>query len=86
MLRANGISTTTAAGVLHAEAGETIGTLSVIVPRDLETLLRIAATSIAVHHIQFLGLTFDTHELARTNGEGYIGDQARIVFTDRCRR
>jgi hypothetical protein len=63
--------------------GESIGTLSVVVPRDLETLLRLRGDLDApVHHIQFLGLTFEHTNWLVPNGEGYVGDQASVVFTE----
>jgi hypothetical protein len=48
----------------------------------LETLLRLRGSLDApVHHLQFVGLTFEHTTWLMPNGEGYIGDQASLVFT-----
>ena len=75
---------TTAGEVYYMpRAGESVGTLAVVVPRDLETLVRVRGDlDTPVHHLQFVGLTFEHTTWLVPNGEGYVGDQASLVFTD----
>ena len=75
---------TTAGEVFYMpRPGESIGTLSIVVPRDLETLLRVRGDLDApVHHLQFVGITFEHTTWLVPNSEGYVGDQASIVFTE----
>jgi len=74
---------TTAGEVYYMpRAGESLGTLAVVVPRDLETLVRVRGDlDTPVHHIQFVGLTFEHTTWLVPNGEGYVGDQASVVIT-----
>ena len=62
-------------------AGEDMTTAVAVVP-VLETLVALRGTLAApVHHIQFYGLTFEYSTWLVPDGEGFIGDQASIVFT-----
>ncbi len=63
--------------------GEDLATAAVVAPR-LETLVKLQGTlDASVHHIQFHGLTFEHTTWVLPNSEGFIGDQASIVFTQR---
>ena len=62
--------------------GEDIATLDAVAPR-LETLVRLqGALGQPVHHIQFHGIAFQGSTWLLPTSEGYIGDQASIVFTE----
>lgn len=53
-----------------------------VAPR-LEQLLRVQGTlSAPVHHLRFEGLTFEHSNWLLPSSEGFIGDQASIVFTE----
>jgi hypothetical protein len=61
--------------------GENMATAEVIAPR-LERLVGVVGTLDApVHHIQFRGITFEHSTWLVPSSEGYVGDQASIVFT-----
>ena len=60
---------------------ETISTLDVVAP-VLEKIVALQGTlGQPVHHIQFHGLTFQDSTWLIPDSEGYIGDQASIVYT-----
>lgn len=62
-------------------AGEDMVTAAVVAPR-LEQLLRVQGTiSSPAHHIQFHGLTFEYSTWILPNSDGFIGDQAFVIFT-----
>jgi len=62
-------------------SGEDMATAQIVAPR-LERLVGIAGSlSAPVHHLQFRGLTFEHSTWLLPNTEGYIGDQASVVFT-----
>ncbi len=61
--------------------GENMATAEVVAPR-LERLVGVVGTLAApVHHIQFRGITFAHSTWLVPSSEGYVGDQASIVFT-----
>jgi hypothetical protein len=61
--------------------GENLATADVVVPR-VETLLALNGTlSSPIHDIQFKNLTFAYSTWLRPNDEGFVGDQASVVFT-----
>jgi hypothetical protein len=63
-------------------ADEDIATLDAVAPQ-LETLVRLqGALGQPVHHLQFYGITFQGSTWLVPTSEGYIGDQASIVFTE----
>ncbi len=60
---------------------ENISTLDVVAP-VLEKIVALQGTlAQPVHHIQFRGLTFQDSTWLVPNSEGYVGDQASIVYT-----
>lgn len=60
---------------------ENISTLDVVAP-VLEKIVALQGTlAQPVHHIQFHGLTFQDSTWLVPDSEGYIGDQASIVYT-----
>ncbi len=62
-------------------AGENLATADVVVPR-LERLVSVAGTLASpVRNIQFRNLTFSYTTWLLPNTEGFIGDQASVVFT-----
>jgi hypothetical protein len=64
-------------------AGEDMSAADVVAPR-LERLLSVAGSLDApVHHLQFRGLTFEHTTWLAPDEEGYVGDQASLVFTER---
>jgi hypothetical protein len=61
--------------------GENMATATVVAPR-LERLVSLSGTLGApVHDLEFRGLTFEHSTWLTPSSEGYIGDQASIVFT-----
>ncbi len=61
--------------------GENLATADVVVPR-LERLVSVAGTLASpVRNIQFRNLTFSYTTWLLPNTEGFIGDQASVVFT-----
>jgi hypothetical protein len=64
-------------------SGEDMATADSVVPA-LERLVSITGTlSAPVHHLQFRGLTFEHATWLLPDSEGYVGDQASVVFTER---
>lgn len=64
-------------------AGEDMSVADVFAPR-LERLFGVTGSlSNPVHSLQFHGLTFEHATWLTPNSEGYVGDQASIVFTER---
>jgi hypothetical protein len=62
-------------------AGENMASAAVVAP-VLERLISVVGTlSAPVHHLQFRGLSFEHATWLLPNSEGYVGDQASIVFT-----
>jgi hypothetical protein len=62
-------------------SGESMAGADVVVP-VLERLVTVQGTLGApVHHLQFRGLTFEHSTWMVPSSEGYVGDQASIVFT-----
>ena len=63
-------------------SGETMSSATVVAP-VLERLISVVGTLPApVHDLQFRGLTFEHATWLLPNTEGYVGDQASIVFTE----
>ena len=63
-------------------AGEDMATAEVVAP-VLETLVRLQGTlSAPIHNVQFYGLTFAYATWLIPSSEGFVGDQASIVFTE----
>ncbi len=61
--------------------GENLATADVVVPR-LERLVSVAgALAAPVRHIQFRNLTFSYATWLLPSAEGFVGDQASVVFT-----
>ena len=61
-------------------AGEEMATAEVVVPR-LERLLTVQGSLAApVHDLEFRGLTFEHATWLVPNSEGFIGDQASVVY------
>jgi hypothetical protein len=61
--------------------GEDMSSADVVAPR-LETIMTVAGSlSAPVHNLQFKGLTFAYSTWLVPDDEGYVGDQASIVFT-----
>jgi hypothetical protein len=57
-------------------------TSAAVVAPVVERLISIEGTlSAPVHHLQFRGLTFEHTTWLVPNHEGYVGDQASVVFT-----
>jgi hypothetical protein len=64
-------------------AGEDMSIAEVVAPR-LERLADIVGSPDApVHDLEFHGLTFEHTTWLVPNREGYVGDQASVVFTER---
>jgi hypothetical protein len=75
------LDTTTGQVFYKPRPGEDLATAVVEAPR-LEQLLRVQGTlSAPVHHLQFQGLDFAYSTWLLPSNEGFIGDQASIVFT-----
>ena len=63
-------------------AGEDMATAEVVAP-VLETLVRLQGTlSTPIHNVQFYGLTFANTTWLLPSTDGFVGDQASIVFTE----
>lgn len=76
------LSTQTNEVFYQLRPGEDIATLEAVAPR-LETLVRLqGALGQPVHHLQFHGTTFHGSTWLVPTNEGYIGDQASIVYTE----
>ena len=64
-------------------AGEDMSVADVVAPR-LERLVSLEGSLDApVHDLQFHGLTFEHTTWLVPNNEGYVGDQASVVFTEK---
>ncbi len=62
--------------------GETMASAAVVAP-VLDRLIGVVGTlSSPVHDLQFRGLTFEHATWLLPDSEGYVGDQASIVFTE----
>jgi len=62
-------------------AGEDMATAVVIAP-ELEQLVRLQGTlSAPIHHVQFRGINFEYSNWLVPNSEGFVGDQACVIFT-----
>jgi hypothetical protein len=60
--------------------GENMASAYVVAP-VLERLIGVAGTlSTPAHHLQFRGITFEYSTWLLPNSEGYVGDQASVVF------
>jgi hypothetical protein len=76
------INTDTNEVFYRPRAGEDMASADVVAPR-LERLISVMGSSLGapVHHIQFRGISFEHSTWLLPNSEGYVGDQASVVFT-----
>ena len=75
------LNTTTNEVIYQPRPGENMATVSVVAPR-LEQVVNITGTlDTPVHDLEFRGVTFEHSTWLTPNSEGYVGDQASIVFT-----
>ncbi len=75
------LSTQTSEVFYKPRPNENMSTVDVVAP-VLETLVALRGTlAQPVHHIQFHGLTLQNSTWLIPDNEGYVGDQASIVYT-----
>jgi hypothetical protein len=75
------LNTSTNEVTYQPRPGEDMATAVVVAPR-LEQVVNITGTlDNPVHDLEFRGLTFEHSTWLTPNSEGYIGDQASVVFT-----